>query len=236
MSVPTLLNTTIEQAHTDGLIPTGINCVLTDPPYGVNYRSRSAKTPEGLKWVEDITNDGDIEQAVKVFQDAMDCVLPNCADEAEMYVFTRWDIVDVWIPAIRDLSRHGFTFKMMLVWDKGSPGMGDIDANWGCGHEIILYAKKGRRPIPYRRSGIISVERVAKTRHIHPSEKPVALLEKLIEMSTDVGDLVVDPFAGSASTLAAAHNTGRRSWGTEVHTPFYERAIERLTQAPISMF
>lgn len=225
----TLLNKSLQDADEEGLIPTGIKCVLTDPPYGANFRSRRATTPDGRKFVEDIVNDADLDNAIEVFHDVMDRVLPNCTDEAELYVFTRWDIVGPWIEAVRDLRRHAFTYKMMLVWDKGIPGMGDIDCNWGCGHELILYAKRGRREVPYRRSGIIAVDKVHGTKHIHPTEKPVGLLEKLIEMSTDPGDLVVDPFAGSASTLVAATGLGREAWGTEVHTPFYERARERLT-------
>jgi adenine-specific DNA-methyltransferase len=232
---PVLLNMDTRDAAHAGLVPEGIACVLTDPPYGVNYRSRRAVTPEGLEYVEDIANDAELESAVALFHEVMDCILPNCNDEAELYVFTRWDIVDRWIQAIRDLGpSHAFVYKMMLVWDKGVPGMGDIEANWGCGHELILYAKRGRLDLPYRRSSIIAVEKVHPKEAIHPTQKPVPLLEKYIEMSTKPGDLVVDPFAGSASTLVAAERLGRRSWGCEMHKPFFERSTERLTQT--SMF
>jgi DNA modification methylase len=230
---PTLLNTTIQEAATRGQVPDGIKCVCTDPPYGVNFRSRRAATPNGKKFVSDIENDGDLGEALELFDNVMDMVLPHCTDEAEMYVFTRWDIVGEWIEAVRKLDRHGFMYKMMLVWDKGIPGMGDIDSNWGCGHELILYAKRGRREVPYRRSAIIAVDKVHATRLIHPTEKPVPLLSKLIEMSTDPGDLVVDPFAGSGSTLAAAAELGREAWGTEPNREFYGRAKERLTETAL---
>lgn len=51
---------------------------------------------------------------------------------------------------------------------------------------------------------------------LHPTQKPVALLEKLIQTFTDPGDVVIDPCAGSGSTLRAAHNLGRPAYGFEV--------------------
>jgi DNA modification methylase len=209
-------------------IEDGIQCVLTDPPYGVNYRSRHATTPEGLKWVKDVANDLDLNGALGLFQDVMDEVLPKCNDEAELYVFTRWDIVGDWINAVRALGRHGFRYKMMLVWDKMEPGTGDIDSNWGCGHEIVLYAKRGLRKVPYRRSGVLHFDKVPPAHIIHPTEKPVPLLEELIKMSTNPGDLVVDPFSGSGSTSVAAQKLGRNSIGIELDPDHVRHSRQRL--------
>lgn len=211
-------------------LPDGINCVITDPPYGVNFVSRRAVTPGGKAWAIPVANDDTMAGAVALFRDAMDLLLPKCADEAELYVFTRWDIVGQWIVEMNLLEQYEFSYKMMLVWDKGIPGMGDIDANWGCGHEIILYCKRGRRDIKYRRSSIIAVDKVHPSELIHPTEKPVALLEKFIEMSTDPGDVIVDPFAGSGSTVVAAMRQGRNSIGIEKDSEHVRRARQRLTQ------
>lgn len=214
-----------------------IKCLLTDPPYGANFVSRRAVTPEGKARAEAIANDGDLAAAFATFVKMWDAALPFLdSDECEMYVFTRWDIVADWINFLKALvGPAGFTYKMMLVWDKGIPGMGDIDSNWGCGHEIILYLKRGRRKVPYRRSSIIAVDKVHATRHIHPTEKPVDLLTHLLAMSTNAGDLVYEPFAGSASTLVAAKQGDRHAVGFEVDSDFYQRSIERLA-ADISIF
>lgn len=208
----------------------GVNCLIADPPYGVDFVSRHATTPEGQKHVRPIAGDGDLKEAAQVFRGVMAALLPKLACELEMYVFTRWDILDTWIPLVKELSMFGIEYKMMLIWEKGYPGQGDIDANWGCGHEEILYLKRGRRDVPYRRSGIIAVDKLPSQKHIHPTEKPVALIEKLIEMSTDVGDLVVDPFAGSGSTVVAAQNLGRRAVGIEKETHYVNLARPRLAQ------
>lgn len=63
---------------------------------------------------------------------------------------------------------------------------------------------------------------------IHPTQKPVALLERLINIFTDPGDVVIDPVAGSGSTLIAAQNTGRRGFGFEIKKDFYAQASEWL--------
>jgi adenine-specific DNA-methyltransferase len=212
-----------------GFKPGRVHCVVTDPPYGVNFVSRRAETPEGKAWVKPVANDGDIDGALALFQEVMSLVVPTLADEADLYVFTRWDIVDVWMDAVRNID-PSIHYKMLLIWDKGIPGMGDIDANWGCGHELILYCKKGRRDVAYRRSGIIAVDKVHTSQLIHPTEKPVALLEKLIEMSTAKGDLVLDPFSGSGSAVVAARNLGRSAIGIELDPLHVKRSTERLSQ------
>jgi len=61
-------------------------------------------------------------------------------------------------------------------------------------------------------------------RKIHPTQKPIKLLEKLINIFTDPGDVVIDPVAGSGSTLIAAENLGRRAFGFEIKKNFYEQA------------
>lgn len=63
---------------------------------------------------------------------------------------------------------------------------------------------------------------------IHPTQKPVGVLKQLIEIFTDPGDVVIDPCAGSASTLRAAYETGRDSYGFEVDRQFYQKAQEQM--------
>lgn len=63
---------------------------------------------------------------------------------------------------------------------------------------------------------------------IHPSQKPVAVLKKLIEIFTDPGDVVIDPCCGSGSTLRAAMECGRSAYGFEIDRNFYQRAKEEM--------
>lgn len=74
---------------------------------------------------------------------------------------------------------------------------------------------------------------------IHPSQKPVKLIEKLIEIFTDEGDVVIDPCCGSGSTLRAAHNLGRSAFGFEIDKNFYLKAKTEMldfTSQQISLF
>lgn len=63
---------------------------------------------------------------------------------------------------------------------------------------------------------------------IHPTQKPVSVLKKLIEIFTDEGDIVIDPCAGSATTLRAARELNRNSYGFEVSKEFYNKAQESM--------
>lgn len=63
---------------------------------------------------------------------------------------------------------------------------------------------------------------------IHPTQKPVTVLKELIRIFTDEGDVVIDPCAGSGTTLRAAKELGRNSYGFEVYKPFYQKAVDEM--------
>lgn len=63
---------------------------------------------------------------------------------------------------------------------------------------------------------------------IHPTQKPVSLLKRLIEIFTDEGDVVIDPVCGSGTTLRAAAELGRNSYGFETNTAFYNKSKETM--------
>lgn len=66
------------------------------------------------------------------------------------------------------------------------------------------------------------------TPKVHPTQKPVPLLERLIEIFTDRDDVVIDPCAGSGTTLLAALQTGRRAYGFEIKKDFYKKAKDEV--------
>lgn len=209
-------------------ISTPINCVIADPPYGMEFQSNNTRLPGSKQFSQKIEGDESLYEAMDTFTSIMGTIIPHLADQAEVYVFTAWHVLDHWMPCVKALP--SLTLNQMLIWDKGYPGLGDLEGNWGCGHEIILYLKKGRRPVPYRRSGIIHVDKIASGKNIHPTEKPVRLLEILIEMSTVPGDFIVDPYSGSGSTSVAAMRTGRDSLAFETDARYIEPSRARLKQ------
>ena len=63
---------------------------------------------------------------------------------------------------------------------------------------------------------------------VHPTQKPVKVLERLIEIFTDPGDVVIDPVAGSGTTLLASIQLDRRAYGFEIKKPFFKEANEKI--------
>lgn len=98
-------------------------------------------------------------------------------------------------------------------------------------HAIVLYRDK----LPKFRNGGKMVFDWMEWRRdskeipkIHPTQKPINLLKKLIEIFTDPGDIVIDPCPGSGSTLYAAYELGRHSYGFEVDKAIYEEAMQKM--------
>lgn len=130
------------------------------------------------------------------------------------------------------LRGAGFRFHRTLVWDKGS-----VTPNrWFMqGLEFAFYGYKGRaRTISDKATHpLFRVRQVDETPH--PNEKPIAMLQRWIELTTDPGDLVIDPFMGSGSTAIAALRAGRRFIGVEVLPKWFEVASARLERAVANM-
>ena len=106
-----------------------------------------------------------------------------------------------------------------------------------CEYGLLLYREKLPK---FRNNGkmifnCIDWERDDSTPKIHPTQKPVKLLEKLIKIFTDPGDVVIDPVAGSGTTLIAAHNTGRKAYGFEIKKDFYRQATALITQNSLKL-
>lgn len=204
-----------------------INLIVTDPPYGMSFKSNMSSTPQGKGLARAIANDDDLDGALLLFKDVIHPLIPKMAPDADMYVFTRWDLMQPWKETIESL---GFSVPMQLIWSKGDPGMGDLDGCWGCGYEVILYCKRGRRPINKRRSGVLTFDKVPPGKMVHPTEKPVDMLKMLIAMSSNEGDFVVDPWSGSGSTSVAAKELGRDSLAMDIDEEYVTVGQKRLEQ------
>lgn len=209
--------------------PGRVNCIITDPPYGSNNQSNMATTAEGKVNARKIANDETPERATNTFNSVMDVLLPKTADNSDLYVFTSHQVLEHWLSVCDDLTRHGYRRAGILVWDKDGPGMGDLEGAWGMGHEFIIFCKKGNRPRSApRRSGVFAIPQLRPKDLIHPHEKPVALLDEFIRFSTSPGEFIVDPFAGSGSTIRAARAAGRSAVGIEYDELNYNRAKDKL--------
>ena len=120
----------------------------------------------------------------------------------------------------------GFELRGVLlwIWAKDVHGLYDPQGEIGSPCEFMIHAVKGS-PILFEPQDDVLFADCATN---HPFEKPVALLERLIEVSTVEGELVADPFAGLASTLVAAKKIDRRYWGCEIDTARFIAGSARL--------
>ena len=125
-----------------------------------------------------------------------------------MYWSCRWNsFAYVW-PRIQEA---GFTIKTLIVWDKMNHSAGDLEGCFGNRWEGFIFAVKGRHLLRGKRySNVWRIPRLSHTKMLHPAQRPVELIERMILASSDEGDRVLDPFGGSGTTGQAAWNKGRK--------------------------
>jgi len=130
----------------------------------------------------------------------------------------------------------GFAVKTSVVWDKGNYGMGDLTGNFSPSYETCIFATKGKYAFPGKRPrDVLQVPRLNGSQVVHPNEKPVELMKQLIDITTRPNDLILDPFAGSGTTLVAALQNGRRYIGVEISPQHYETAQRRIYEAAFTV-
>lgn len=136
---------------------------------------------------------------------------------------------------IQEAKKYEFNRYINLVFRKNFSAQ-VLKANMrvvgNCEYGLILYREKLPK---FNNNGkmvfnCIDVERDSKLVKIHPTQKPVKLLCKLIEIFTDEGDVVIDPVAGSGSTLIAAMELNRKCFGFEIKKNYYTEAMKWIEQ------
>lgn len=132
---------------------------------------------------------------------------------------------------IEEAKKHGLNNYINLVFRKNFSAQ-VLKANMrivgNCEYAILFYREKLPK---FNNNGCMVFNcldwpRESDVEKIHPTQKPVALLERLIEIFTDENDVVIDPCAGSGSSLVAAKNLNRKAYGFEIKKDFFKAATE----------
>lgn len=200
----------------------GYDLLLTDPPYGVAYKSGHTEA-----WGE---IQGDRPEDRDGIYKRLDVAMKALKRDRHVYLFGKWELI-----------RFPLCSGTELVWDKGVHGGGDLTLPWGPEHEVIQFAvyesSKACRDKGYGKLAA-RLRKGSVLRHMrpnnggralnHPNDKPVPLLRELIESSSTLGEVVLDPFCGSGSTLVAALLEGRGAVGVEIEERWCEVAAKRL--------
>lgn len=188
------------------------SAMITDPPYGMDFKSGHV---DPQKW-ERIANDEEQDTA-QVLDAVFAASLAHLADDAHVYVFGNPYKIEL----IKPVFERYFVLKNILIWDREVIGMGDLKT-YGRSYDVVFfgYVKEWKELNGVRERDILRFNRVAPNSLKHPTEKPLDLLEYLIKKSSNPGDYILDPFAGSFTTCEAARNCGRNSYGIELNPKY----------------
>lgn len=179
-----------------------IGTVVTDPPYGMSFRSNYRTVKHAT-----IANDADTEALAWAYS------LP--ADHSR-YIFCRWD-------NLQDVAKP----KSLVTWVKNNWSMGDLEHEHGRQTEVALfYPGEFHRWPKGRPNDVIIAPKTGNNNH--PTEKPVQLMRAILEWTEGT---ILDPFMGSGTTGVAAVNLGREFIGIEIDPVHFDTACRRIEDA-----
>lgn len=215
--------------HTDALQlmqqlpPECVDCIVTDPPYPTISGGKNSALGYGYRNSVLAENDGKIfkhnDCSASEYLPLMYRVL---RDGGHCYTMTN-------VLNLRDTlnvaAAAGFQLHNLLIWQKNT---GTANRWYMKFAEYTLFLRKGpARTINNPGSSNIFAANNPRNK-AHPTEKPVELMEHYITNSTQPGDVVLDPFAGSGATLVAAQRTNRRWIGCEIDPMYYWPTAARI--------
>ena len=197
-----------------------VDLLLTDPPYNVDYVGSGGRT---------IANDAmDDGEYLEFLQSAFTNAARHLAEGGVYYIFHA-DTKSLLVQTAVNLA--GLEVRQCLVWVKNTFAMGRQDYHWR--HESILYGWKDGAAhyfIDDRTQDTVLEEDRPQRNDIHPTMKPVPLIKKLIANSSRTGDVVLDLFGGSGTTLIACEEMKRKCYMMELDPKYCDVIIDRWEQ------
>ena len=200
------------------IVPGSVDLCFADPPFGVNF----VPTHRKMQAIPDkLANDD------KPHTEFVAPIVKTVKDGGAIYLCTRFDVATQWVDALKET---GVRVKNPIYWVKTLPSIGDTAGDRGNCVEIILFAHIGRHLLRGKRDmNAWTISRPESNGH--PTPKPIELVRRCIQASSDPGDLILDPFLGSGTTAVACVQTGRRFIGAEIDDVYFDLSCERIEQA-----
>lgn len=200
-----------------------INLLITDPPYESLEKHRAKGTTTRLKQSDGSSNEWfDIFPNVR-FPELMQEIYRVLAKNSHFYMFCDQETMFVVKPIA---EAAGFKFWKPIIWDKVNIGMG---YHYRCRYEVILFFEKGKRRL--KNLGVPDVLSFPRVRNGYPTEKPTDLSDVLISQSSAPGEVVADPFMGSAAFGVSALRAQRAFLGNDLKASAVQAATLRLGAA-----
>jgi DNA modification methylase len=200
--------------------------VFTDPPWNVNYGAVDKNNAQGYK-PRTILND---QMETGAFKDFMSSAFAMMAlasrSGCPTYVVMS---AQEWGNLMLELHENGYHWSSTIIWNKDHLVLSRKD--YHTKYEPIWYGwKEGDArlcPVEDRKqSDVWDVDRPTKS-ELHPTTKPIELVERAISNSSNVDGLVIDTFLGSGSTLIACEKTGRKCYGMELDPHYCDVIVKR---------
>lgn len=198
--------------------------VFTDPPYGVSYTKKTKEVFKSKEYTEIINDDKSGVELKDFFYAAFSALVPNMSEECSYYVSSPQG-GDSEMMMMRET---GMRCRHQIIWVKDAPvfSMGRLDYDYK--HEPILYGWMKRHEFKRKGTQDKSVWEFKRTENkLHPTMKPVELIENALLNSSNSGQLVTDIFLGSGSTLIACEKTNRKCYGMELDPHYCSVIIQR---------
>jgi site-specific DNA-methyltransferase (adenine-specific) len=209
--------------------------IITDPPYGINYlggraaqqerigaKRRGAEGQEGDAYWDDLTDD----EYRHLLTSSLGLAHQHSDDKAPLYL---WFAITHIREVLDCLTETGWQERNLIVWVKNN-GAGALFAQYKHWYEPCFYAhKRGQAPRWHGPTNERTVWEHDKphVNDLHPTMKPVALIERTINNATELRGLVVDPFLGSGTAIIAAERTGRRCYGFDLDARYCDVILSR---------
>ena len=226
-----------------GILDNSVDCIITDPPYMISQKGKSI----GRKSLSSKSRDMDIKLDFGEWD--------NFEDEDSFFKFTEsWfkECARVlkpkgWIYIFFDKQkigyfdlflskRYGIKGRTVFAWLKSNPVPSFRKVNWLSASEFIWVGSKGECKLKNflmqkeMFNYMITPNKSAYGETEHPTEKPLAVIKKLILVNSDEGDTILDCFVGSGTTAKACKELKRNFLGCEISKEYYEMALKRVSQ------
>ncbi len=228
-----------------------VNMIFADPPYNIGKdfgvtKDKWSSVDSYINWCK-----AWIDECMRVLCDDGTMYFMTATQHMpflDVYVSEKYNVLSriVWTydsSGVQSKKIFGSLYEPIIMINKSSKAeyvfnYRDIliEAKTGASRKLIDYRKTPPQPYNTKKvpGNVWDFSRVRfrmSEYENHPTQKPEALLERIIKVSTNVGDIVLDPFSGSFTTSAVAKKLGRKSIGIELNLEYFEIGLRRLNIA-----
>lgn len=205
-----------------------VDLILTDPPYCVSRDYQLGFSNMGRSGM----NYGEWDYGFDQKEWIRVCS-PLVREGGSFIIFNDWKNLSY---LVEELEKNGFIIKDLIRWEKSNPMPRNVNSRYVMDVELAIWAVKGKKKwvfnkpenIPYLKPVYKTGVVLGKGKRIHPTQKSLDLFSQIIQVHSNEGDLVFDPFSGSGTTAVACKETGRNFIGSEIDSDYYQKAVKRL--------